>query len=158
MAKNPISSSAPPAWLHWVQAGNHRALRAERPLEYRTKSEQIPSGTEDFRIIEAVRQHFKGDESSYEGVLAVTRGREWRKDLCLSAFAIARACRQQCAVWARFDSQDPNRRLAPAKPEVGIVAVQRHVSAVGRGRPKRSTIPRNVDRRVPADAPRRVRK
>lgn len=66
MAQNPISSSAPPAWVHWVQTGNHRALRAERPLEYRTKSEQVPSGAEDIKIIEAIRQHFKGDESSFE--------------------------------------------------------------------------------------------
>ena len=37
-----------------------------------------------------------------------------------------------------------NRPLTPATPEVGIVAGQRTLSAVGRSRPQRSAIPRNV--------------
>ena len=66
MAGEATSLAAPVAWLHWASTGNHRALQAQRPLEYRSRTEQVPTAPADIAMITAVRQHFAGDETAFE--------------------------------------------------------------------------------------------
>ena len=51
LAKQPDSPKAPKAWLEWMRKGKSKPLLANRSLEYRTRSEQIPKGGEGAAII-----------------------------------------------------------------------------------------------------------
>ncbi|WP_222319912.1 restriction endonuclease [Rhizobium leguminosarum] len=59
-------SHAPPAWLRWRKAGKRTPLIAARTLEYRSRSEQLPSDKEGQAVMETIRAHFKGRPHAFE--------------------------------------------------------------------------------------------
>ncbi len=65
-AGDPLGSGCPPAWRSWRSTGRYTAMLAPRVLEYRTRDEQIPSDRSRRRMIEAIRNHFAGDETRFE--------------------------------------------------------------------------------------------
>ncbi len=66
IAGRPDHSLAPPAWLHWRRTGRRTPLIAARTLEYRTRSEQLPSDKEGLAMIDAIRVHFKSRPHAFE--------------------------------------------------------------------------------------------
>ncbi|CAN7724608.1 restriction endonuclease [Rhizobium sp. LjRoot98] len=62
----PDHSQAPPAWLAWRKTGKRTPLIAARTLEYRSRSEQLPSDKEGQAMMEAIRVHFKGRPHAFE--------------------------------------------------------------------------------------------
>lgn len=66
MAGKPLSASAPDAWRHWVDTGNHRPLQAERPREWRPKAEQLPTAPDDKKMLSAVYSHFISEPTAFE--------------------------------------------------------------------------------------------
>jgi len=70
LAKHPNSSNAPEAWLAWVEKGRHRPLLANRSLEYRTKSEQLPADSEGTAMIRALQAFFAEKPHRFEACAA----------------------------------------------------------------------------------------
>lgn len=66
IAGTPDDNSAPSAWLTWRESGRRRPLIAARSLEYRGRSEQMPSDPEGEAIIQTVRNHFRGRHHAFE--------------------------------------------------------------------------------------------
>jgi len=70
LTRQPHSPNAPKAWLEWVRKGRFKPLFANRSLEYRTKSEQIPADLEGTAIIEAVQEFFAAKPHRFESCAA----------------------------------------------------------------------------------------
>jgi len=66
IAGEPDHSLAPDAWQLWRKTGRRKPLIAARTLEYRSRSEQMPSDRDGQAIIEVVRQHFKSRPHAFE--------------------------------------------------------------------------------------------
>ena len=66
MAGDPLSAAAPSAWQHWVATGNHRALQAARPREWRPKVDQLPNLPDDIKLLAVVHSHFSSDAFAFE--------------------------------------------------------------------------------------------
>ena len=66
MEGRPDSPAAPSEWLEWTKSGVPHALRSQRPREYRTRAEQLPTSTADKAMITAIREHFRDDETAFE--------------------------------------------------------------------------------------------
>jgi hypothetical protein len=66
IAGQPDHSHAPPAWLRWRKTGKRTPLIAARTLEYRSRSEQLPSDKEGQAMMDAIRAHFKGRPHAFE--------------------------------------------------------------------------------------------
>ncbi len=66
-----LTADAPRAWRRWVESGSPRPLRAERPLAWRTREEQLPSDPSGAQILETVRAHFAERPSDFEACAAV---------------------------------------------------------------------------------------
>jgi hypothetical protein len=70
LAKQPHSLNAPAAWHAWVEQGRRKPLLASRSLEYRTRSEQLPTDAEGTAVIRAVQAFFAEKPHSFEGCAA----------------------------------------------------------------------------------------
>lgn len=57
---------APPEWLIWRDTGIAETLRAPRSVEFRTPEEQLPRGTRDVQLLQAVRDHFAQRPHDFE--------------------------------------------------------------------------------------------
>lgn len=66
IAGQPDHAQAPPAWLRWRKTGKLTPLIATRTLEYRTRSEQLPSDKKGQAMMDAIRVHFKGRPHAFE--------------------------------------------------------------------------------------------
>lgn len=70
MQGNALGPAAPSAWRHWIDTGNHRALQAARPLEYRTRLEQLPQRFEDQQMLAALHGYFASRPTAFEACAA----------------------------------------------------------------------------------------
>ena len=62
----PHSRNTPKAWGEWVETGKIHSLRCERPIEYRTKVEQIPQDSDGLAILEVIHNYFESDLFAFE--------------------------------------------------------------------------------------------
>lgn len=62
----PDHALAPDAWRLWRKTGRRRPLVAARPLEYRSRIEQLPTTKADEALIDAIRKHFAGRPHAFE--------------------------------------------------------------------------------------------
>lgn len=62
-------ANAPTAWLEWLETGLGRPLKAIRSIEFRTKDEQLPSGS-DGTLLNIILNHFSNDPFSFEACAA----------------------------------------------------------------------------------------
>jgi len=67
----PLTENAPRAWRRWVETGAPRPLRADRPLQWRTREEQLPSPGEGTKILAAITQHFAANPTGFEPCAAL---------------------------------------------------------------------------------------
>ena len=65
-AGQPHSGNAPTAWRRWAETGKPSALQSRRSLEYRTKSEQLPSDASGLRVIRTLQQYFRENPYLFE--------------------------------------------------------------------------------------------
>ncbi|KSU85986.1 hypothetical protein AS030_06540 [Fictibacillus enclensis] len=56
---NAFTPNASKEWINWVLEGKYTPLTAERTLEHRTRTEQIPANQLRFAMVEAVTDYFK---------------------------------------------------------------------------------------------------
>lgn len=63
---SPEDMLAPVAWLTWRKSGRRKALTAARTIEYRTRTEQLPSDVEGEAIVQVIRSHFSGRPHAFE--------------------------------------------------------------------------------------------
>ncbi|KZM48970.1 restriction endonuclease [Labrenzia sp. OB1] len=66
IAGSAYTENAPKAWRDWVEKGNFSPLLATRSLEYRTKEEQLPTGTGGVAVIKCIHRYFENDPHSFE--------------------------------------------------------------------------------------------
>lgn len=67
---NWLSTNCPEPWRLWVETGVYRTLRAERPLEWRTKEEQLPSSRADAQMIDVIYEYFRDHPTGFEACAA----------------------------------------------------------------------------------------
>lgn len=67
---DPLSPNCPEPWRIWVKSGSYLPLKAQATIEYRTKSEQLPSDDKSSRIVRQIHQHFRDDPVVFEGCAA----------------------------------------------------------------------------------------
>ena len=60
------TANAPAVWMSWVEAGKCEVLRASRSLEYRTKSEQLPTTKEELSILGTIHEYFSSRPHDFE--------------------------------------------------------------------------------------------
>lgn len=65
-AGNPHSPNAPDAWSHWVASARLTPLSAERAIEHREKTEQLPQGAEENAIVRLLHDHFASRPHDFE--------------------------------------------------------------------------------------------
>lgn len=58
--------NAPEAWLEWRRTGLPVALRAPRPLSFRTREEQLPHGSQGLAMLSAIHDHFADRPHDFE--------------------------------------------------------------------------------------------
>lgn len=63
---SPDDSAAPPAWLAWRDSALFSALRAQRSIEYRSRSEQMALDASGEAMIAAIRSHFRPNPHQFE--------------------------------------------------------------------------------------------
>lgn len=66
----PLSENCPRPWRAWVEGGLYRPLMAERTLEHRGKSEQLPSDEKSLRILQLIYDRFKDSPIVFEACAA----------------------------------------------------------------------------------------
>jgi len=60
------SPHAPKAWKEWIDTGRYRSLKSTRSIEYRNKSEQLPSTVEGVAMMQAVHTFFADRPHDFE--------------------------------------------------------------------------------------------
>jgi len=60
------SQNAPGPWRSWLESGVPKPLVAPRSVEYRTKSEQLPTSEADMAVIRCIWQYFEQDSHAFE--------------------------------------------------------------------------------------------
>jgi hypothetical protein len=66
IAGNVLSENCPSIWRQWVRLGIYHPLTAERPVEWRTKDEQLPGSESDKEIIQTIYEHFSARPTDFE--------------------------------------------------------------------------------------------
>jgi Restriction endonuclease AspBHI N-terminal/Restriction endonuclease len=66
----PHTANAPGAWLAWVETGHPRPLVANRTVEYRSRSEQLPQDAEGMAIVRAIHEFFADRPHGFEACAA----------------------------------------------------------------------------------------
>jgi Restriction endonuclease AspBHI N-terminal/Restriction endonuclease len=69
LAGEPLSANCPSPWRRWITGRHYQALTATR-IEYRSKSEQLPSDAGGDQIIACIRAHFASQPSRFEALAA----------------------------------------------------------------------------------------
>jgi Restriction endonuclease AspBHI N-terminal/Restriction endonuclease len=69
LAGDPLSANCPGPWRRWITGRHYQALTATR-IEYRSKSEQLPSDAAGHEIIACIRAHFASRPSRFEAFAA----------------------------------------------------------------------------------------
>jgi hypothetical protein len=69
LAGDPLSANCPGPWRRWITGRHYQALTAAR-IEYRSKSEQLPSDAAGLQIIACIRAHFASQPSGFEAFAA----------------------------------------------------------------------------------------
>ena len=69
LAGEPLSANCPSPWRRWITGRHYQALTATR-IEYRSKSEQLPSDGTGDQIIACIRAHFASQPSRFEALAA----------------------------------------------------------------------------------------
>jgi hypothetical protein len=69
LAGDPLSANCPDPWRRWITGRHYQALTATR-IEYRSKSEQLPSDAAGDQIIACIRAHFARQPSRFEALAA----------------------------------------------------------------------------------------
>ena len=64
--RRPNSAYAPKVWEMWVERGTVQPLRAEKSLEYRTKTEQLPQNLDSKNVIESIHNYFSSNPHGFE--------------------------------------------------------------------------------------------
>jgi hypothetical protein len=60
------NDAVPRPWLQWASGGIAPVLKAARTLEYRRKSEQLPTTSHEEDMLAAIRKHFGNDPFAFE--------------------------------------------------------------------------------------------
>lgn len=60
------SEHAPGTWRQWIASGTYRPLISERTIEYRNKTEQLPSDENGRKLITALYEFFSDDPHRFE--------------------------------------------------------------------------------------------
>lgn len=63
---NPYSPRCPKAWELWSKKGVYTPLEASRPVEYRTKEQQLPTDSNGIKTIKQIHEHFAEDPVKFE--------------------------------------------------------------------------------------------
>lgn len=62
----PDDTKAPAAWLNWRDHGRFQPLLSARSIEYRSRSEQLPTATEEIAMLRAIQDHFRERPVAFE--------------------------------------------------------------------------------------------
>ena len=62
----PHSNNAPKSWEMWIEQGNLQPLCAEKSLEHRTKTEQLPQNLDSKNVIESIHNYFSSNPHGFE--------------------------------------------------------------------------------------------
>jgi hypothetical protein len=128
---------APSAWKEWIDKGKIQALTAPRTLEYRKKSQQIPSDISELEMLQLIHSYFEGNDSTFEHFATAI----WRiSDSRVSAWEVTRPTRdggRDAIGKYRIgpDSEPINldwaleaKRYEPGKTSVGVADLSRLIS------------------------------
>jgi len=63
---NVTSQFAPDAWVRWVRYREYNTLMAPHSVETRDKTQQLPSNSDDSKIINLIYNHYKDDPYGFE--------------------------------------------------------------------------------------------
>lgn len=70
LAKTIHTSNAPKPWSEWIDKGQYKPLLATRSLEYRTKSEQVPTDQNGAAVIKTLQAFFADKPYRFESCAA----------------------------------------------------------------------------------------
>jgi hypothetical protein len=66
IAGEPDDTKAPEAWLNWRNHGRFQPLLSVRSLEYRNRSEQLPTASDEREMIRVILDHFRERPVAFE--------------------------------------------------------------------------------------------
>ena len=66
IARNPHTENAPAAWKEWIETGRYAPLRAARSVEFRTKSEQLPTEPNGLSLVASIHSYFVDRPTDFE--------------------------------------------------------------------------------------------
>lgn len=63
---NPLSNHCPIEWRRWIETEVYTPLKSPRTIDYRTETEQKPSGRINLDIVQAIIDYFSDDPYTFE--------------------------------------------------------------------------------------------
>jgi hypothetical protein len=60
------TANTPAVWTRWVETGHARSLSAERSIEHRTRTEQLPADGTSEALVRAIQAHFASRPHDFE--------------------------------------------------------------------------------------------
>lgn len=60
------SKHAPKEWVSWIRSGRYKPLISKRTQPVRSRAEQLPSTSSDFRMLQALHAYFQDDPYAFE--------------------------------------------------------------------------------------------